>query len=382
MNLDRIAWRARASGPARRAWTRAEVARLESLVGKCAPAEMARELNRSLNSVVGKLIRLGYRISADVMLPIGLTAVGVARRIGVPYYMLHRTVQSGSIVAPVKANKKDYLLRWPAVRRLEGHYQSIADRRRRVLDRIKERTISKQRLMQMLNISETQGARYLEGGIVKCWKVPCMWSAAGRSRWEWRVSLRDARRVKKLREGGRLKLRTEKYVATQRRINVEITKLRRERRLGLRDELRRKKKPLVPDTYTVPQVAQLAGLSESEVYEHAKNGRLKVRRVPVGRRAYVVVEPDALKPYLEWCRRLVKATGPLHPRQRQKDEVHRRGLLTIPEAAEQFNLNVGSLRAAISAKRVRSLLVDGMRGLRRRDVAAYAKTIKRRPRRR
>ena len=381
MNLDRIAWRARASGPTRRAWTRAEVARLESLVGKCAPAEMARGLNRPLNAVVSKLMRLGYRISADVMLPIGLTAVGVARRIGVPYYMLHRTVQSGSIVAPVKANKKDYLLRWPAVRRLEGHYQSIADRRRRVLDRIKERTISKQRLMQILNISETQVARYLEGGIVKSWKVPCMWSAAGRSQWEWRVSRRDAARVKRLRESSHLKLRTKKYIAIQRRTSAEVARLRRERRLRLRDELHRKKPPLVPGTYNIPQVAQLAGISESEVYEHAKNGRLKARRVPVGKRNYIVVEPAALAPYLKWCQRLVKATGPLHPRQRQKDEVHRRGLLTIPEAAEQFNLNVGSLRAAISAKRVRSLLVDGMRGLRRRDVAVYAKTIKRRPKR-
>lgn len=379
MSVDRSAWRARFAGRVRRKWLKADIQLLESMVGRYTPNEMAARLGRPSQFVSHRLNMLGYRIYKDVMTPIGLTAVGCARRFGVFYDQLLRTVKSGQVVPIEWANGKDVLIRWKYVRRLEKYYNGIKARRARVLAKIKEPTINKWQLMKMLNLGETHTHRYLMYGIVKAWKVPCLWTTTGHYDGEWSVSLKDARRIRKLRLSGKLKLHTRKYRQQQIAINKQITQLRRERRLGLRDELSgRKLPPIRPGTYSVAQVAQLAKVSDNQVREHIRLGRLKVKGIPVGRRTYTVIYPAALPPYLKWCSRQVKATGPIEPRRRQLQSVHAAGRLTISDASKEYKLNRGTLNAAITQRRMPSKLIDGMHGLRRRDVAAYAKTIRRR----
>lgn len=371
---DRALWfsQRQSSAALRRRWRASEIAKLEALVGKLTLPQMAQALGRRENSVASKLQSLGYLIQQDIHQPLGLSAIGLARRLRLPYEVIWRAVRSGQIPAQRLRTHKDYLIRWPAVRRAESHFVRLQQRRERALARLHEPTITKQAFMKLIGLSETHVARYLQGGVVRAWKIPCLYSDVGRHRWEWRVSRSDAHRVKRLRESGRLRLNTRAYRALQRQNNAHITTLRRERRLGLR-AARGPRASVVPSGFSVGQVAQQANLSESQVYSHVRLGRLKSKRVRVGQRAFIVISPKSLSAYLDWCQRDVKATGPLRPRQTQIEQVRRAGRLTVSDAAEKYGLNRGTLAAAVQRGDLPSETIANLRALRARDVRRYLK---------
>lgn len=343
------------------------------MVGKLLPSQMVARLGRNLNAVKSTLQTMGY-VGADLYDPLGLTAIGVVRHLNLPPEVVYKHIASGVLKVERKQGPKDFFIAWPVVRRYERYIRARLNQRQRALARIHEKTITKQQFMRLLNLSETHGARYLEGHIVRAWKIPCQWYDAPRHRWEWRVSLKDTLRVKKLRAKGRLRLNTKTYRRLQQKSNAEIIQLRHERRLGLRPARGPRHTP-IPGWYSVAQVAQLAKVSDQVVYTHVALGRLKSKRVRVGKREFVVINPASVPAYLKWCKRENKYTGPLHPRQTQYEQIRRAGMLTLTEAAEQFNVSRGTLSNAITRRYIPFQYIAGMRALRPSDVRRYARTL-------
>lgn len=386
-SLDRATWLAKRQGRKRhsqpghrkRWWTRPEVARLESLVGKLTPIEMAAALGRTAAQVRQKLMLLGYSIPADLIEPLGLSGAGLSRRLNVGIEIVWTAIQRGQIKA-VKKDKKDYLIRWPEVRRYERWLAAVVARRERALARIKVPTITKQAFMRLLGLSETHAARYLLGRVVKAWKIPCHWVNAAHHRWEWAVSQPDALRVKRLREAGKLRLRQKSYRKIVRAESLAINELKRQRRLGKRDDLKHTLSPVIPGCYTVAQVASRAGLSTEAVYNHIRTGRLAARRVQVGTRNYMAIPPEGVPAYLAWTRR--KVLNPWAERRHtEADRVRAKGLLTIQDAARQFGLHPGTIAAACTSGRLKCRKVGRLRALKECDVRRFAETVRPRSKR-
>lgn len=295
MEVDRLLLNA-ARTQKRARWMQRDVTALEEMVGRCTPIEMARRLGRSLNSIKCKLAALGYVIGEDVRGPLGLSAIGVARRLGAPYEVVWRMVRAGDAKARRYEGRKDYLIEWPEVRRIERHLAGLRRKRERALARIGEPTITKQEFMRLIGLSETQATRYLQGGIVRAWKVPCKWSTIAADRWDWLVSLRDARRAKRQREQGRLRLRKRKYRAMVDQTSARVAELRRAGQIG---RGRRHPRPCpVPGHLSPSQIAEQAGVSHETVARHIRSGRLKAKRVRVGRREFLAVRLKAAQAYL------------------------------------------------------------------------------------
>lgn len=357
-----------------RKWTADEVNKLKSFIGKCHATEMAARLGRPRHEIVSQLRRFGYALKADVTYAVGVSAVELARRSGVPYCSLHRQVQSGEI-RHTREGKKDYFIPLREAERYMNTMRRHAEYREHILQQITEPTISKQEFMRRIRLAETHATRYLNYGIVRAWKVPTHWTNAGREKWEWRVSEADAARVIQLRESGNLIL-TPKYRREQRKMNQLIARLRRERRLGVRSTGARR--AVLPGHFTISQIAQRVHLSESEVYAHIKNGRLPSVRTTVGRRDFISIPPDAVSNYEQWCRRVTKATGPITPHKLQIAQVHADGFLTVADAAAQFGINAGTLAQASAQERIPSRKIAGMIALTARDVKDYARTYRRR----
>lgn len=378
MSLDRALWYANRHTPAsnRVAWRKPEIDLLESLLGKATLAEMCARLGRKESSVVGKLRSLGYRVKADVNHPLGPNASDASKIVQVPYQIIWRAVRAGRIPATRVKRSKDFRIPWAALKRFQKSIRRIQHRRQRALARITEPTITKQEFMRLVGIAETQGTRYLQYGIVRGWKIPCLWTDIGRERWEWRVSKADALRVKRLRESGQLRLNTKSYRAHTKASTAVINQIRREKRLGLRRANGPRNCP-VQGEFSVAQIAQQVNLSEAQVYSHVKLGRLVARRVKVGRRTFIVIPSESLPPYLEWCQREKMHTGPLRPREKQIQQVRRAHRLTITDAAARYHLPRSAVAAAVFRGDLPSQTIAGIRALRARDVRRYAKRFKR-----
>lgn len=373
MSLARTVWLARRGG-GRRAWTTSELAQLESMVGKRTPLEMSHALNRNYNSVHSKLVQLGYVLSRDVLEPVGLTIAGLVRRLDLPKHIPYRHWRMGLIKATPKAGKKNYLVRWPDVRRYEQYIGQARAARRRALARIGVPTMTKQEFMAFMPLSETQATRYLQHRIVKCWKVPCEFTRADRQRWEWVVSKPDAERVKRLRESGQLRLRAMSYRREEWKNRDLVYSLRREKRLGRRQIGTRP--CIVPGWATVAQVAAKAGLHKESVSSDIEAGILSARHITVGRRHFVAIEPAQLPAYYAWR---AQNKSP-HREIRRTVLVHRAGLLTVTEAANKHKLLRETLDGRIRSGKLYARQINGLTAVRDADVAAYARHLHRRAR--
>jgi len=302
IHADQIAWlAARQSDTARLSWTPDDVALLRAMVGQETPQGMAHCLGRRTNTVVCKLQTMGYSIKSDVMAPLGLSAIGLARRVGVPYDIVWRAIRGKRLPAE-RVGRKRYLVRWPDALAFERRMSKLRLRRERVLARIQEPTITKQELMRLIGLSETHATRYLQHGIVRAWKVPCKYTEIGRERWEWRISLADAKRVKKLRQSGRLRLGKKSWRAMNHRMEREIKRLHGAGRLGLRPiSSDRQFNPITPGAYTVTRICRMTGLPDHAVYQAIRDGRLRARRVRIGRNERIVVSPKSFQAWRKRC---------------------------------------------------------------------------------
>ena len=298
-NISRALLLAKRQSPAssRRRWPAAELARLEAMVGKCHLNDMAGRLGRPIHTVRNKLQYLGYVISRDVVAPLGLNAFQLAERLDIPYVLVNRAVKKGEIRA-VKYGKKEFLVTWTDVRRYERLIAARRQRRERLLARIPEPTISKPEFESLMGLSETHAQRYLMVKIVRAWKIPCEFSDIGRFRWEWRVSLADAERVKRLRAGGRLRLGRKAFRALRQCTAEDMRRRRQEGRMGQGDG-RYLRACVIPGQFSVSQAAEIAGVSGDVIYRDLRSGRLLAQRVRVGRRWFFAIPPDALKSYLK-----------------------------------------------------------------------------------
>jgi hypothetical protein len=354
----------------RRGWTPAEVRFIDAHIGKLAPEAMAQQLGRSPSSMLQKIQSLGYNLVAEARLPLGLTAAALSRRLEISLEQVWRDVQRGVICAE-RHNRKDYCIAWPEVASYERWMTQLTCQRERVLARIKEPVLTKQQAMALLGLSETHITRYLQAKILKAWKVPCKYQPSARQRWEWLVSRASAEKVKADREAGRLRLRKQAYRQLQQQANAEIARLRRERRLGLRDDLKHPRSAVVQGCFTVRQVASHVQLSEAQVYEHLRLGRLDGRCVNVGARRFWVIAPEALQPYLDWCQRSNRATGPLKAWHTQVEKVHASGRMTLAEAAQTCKVKVETLAAAVQRGQLRCKKIGNLRAVTHDDLAAY-----------
>jgi hypothetical protein len=265
------------------------------MVGRETPQGMARRLGRRTNTVVCKLQTMGYSISRDVMAPLGLSAIGLARRVGVPYGIVWHAIR-GKWLPAERVGHKRYLVRWPDALAFERRMSKLRLRRESVLAHIQEPTITKQGFMRLIGLSETHATRYLQHGIVRAWKVPCKYTDIGRERWEWRVSLADAQRVKKMRQSGRLRFDKKSWRKMNRHMEREIKRLHGAGRLGLRPtSSNRQFKPVMPGAYTVTQICRMTGLPNHAVYHAIRDGRLRARRVRIGRNERIVVSPQSFQ---------------------------------------------------------------------------------------
>jgi AraC-like DNA-binding protein len=384
--LTRVAWatdKSRRRAAARR-WTKAEIVRLHDLVGKRNVTAIARELGRSRNAVASKLMQLGYRIKRDVQQPVGLNARELSALIDVPYEQVVRDINAGVIKGAFRESKKDFMVPWRSVRSYENRMQRIRTRREKAIARIKEETITKQEAMQILGLSETHLTRYLQGKIVKAWKIPTIFTTVTKWRWEWLVSKRDAERVRDLRAAGKLHVRMRKkaYRKIADAANQTVLQMRREQRAGQRSAKTLKafgpRNAVVPGHYTIAQVAQIVGISTQQVYEHSRNGRLQSASVRVGRRAFRTITPEALEAYKAWHARPVKATGPMEAWRTGRNAVHKAGLLTTRESADRYGLVFGSLVCAARDGRVKHRKIKNLLAFKPEDVEAYAAGMRRR----
>lgn len=384
--VDRAGWatrRGRRNSSARR-WTRAEIAQLRDLVGKENLSAIARTLGRSRNAVAGKLMALGYRIKADVQAQIGLNCRELAERTGAAYEQVWRDCRAGEIPGAFKEAGRDYMIPWRSVRAYERRLGRIRAARERVLGRIQVETITKQQAMALIGLSETQMTRYLQGKVIRAWKVPLMWVPGNRQRWEWAVSKPDAERVRHLRATGKLHVRLRKraFREISDQCNEEVKRIKRERRAGVRTATMKPHGPgaqaVVPGHLTIPQVAQRVGLSATAVYGHAASGRLAATSVRVGRRSFLAVSPEACADYEAWCARPVKATGPMQAWRKRVDQVHAKGLITTKEAAERYDLVAGTLVCAARDGRLKARRCGALLAFRPADVEAFKAGMRRR----
>ena len=75
---------------------------------------------------------MGYSISRDVMAPLGLSAIGLARRVGVPYGIVWHAIR-GKWLPAERVGHKRYLVRWPDALAFERRMSTLRLRRERVL---------------------------------------------------------------------------------------------------------------------------------------------------------------------------------------------------------------------------------------------------------
>jgi hypothetical protein len=382
--IDRVAWAT--SKPRRIAlpqrWSKAELSLLHELVGQKSLTAIARELGRSRNAIASKLKTLGYGIKADVQRAVGVNAVEMAAMLGVPYEQVVRDIHAGVIKGAYRESRKDFMVPYRSMLLYGKRMQQIRDRREKAIARIKVETLTKQEAMKLIGLSETHMTRYLQGKIIKAWKIPTAWTDTKTWRWEWLVSKADAERVRDLRAAGRLHLRMRKkaYRDIVQPNNERIKQLRREHREGTRiaRPFGPRTNAVVPGCYTIAQVSQIVGISAQQVYQHAENGRLEAMSVRVGRRNFRAISPEALEAYKAWCARPVKATGPMSGRKSVHEKIHQAGLITAKEAAERYGVIYGTLIAAVNGGRVEHRRINGMLAFKAEDVEAYAASLRQR----
>ena len=325
-----------------RRWASSDLRRLRELVGRQPLPEICARLGRPRNAVVCKLIDLGYSIREEATLPLGCSGRELSRRTGISYNVVMGAVRSGKLKA-APANGRDWLITWAEAQRYEQRSARRSAARTRALRRIgRRRTITRAQFETLLGISTTQAHRYLIGGVVKAWKVPSPDDNSAAS-YEWRVSLKDARRLKRKRAAGPLRpSRRKAYRDRQQTANAHVAALRTARRAGVSgyEHLRSATRP---GWLTVPEIARHAGLSEQSVYTHLQTGRLRGERV--GRQWQAA--PDAVEAYLAWARQPQSAKcGPEDPCRSDRQAVHRAGLLTLAEAAQIYGVRRGQLASA------------------------------------
>ena len=354
----------------RQRWMPHELSYLESSLGKRQPKAMAAHLNRPLNQVLQRIRQMGYLIAHDVRQPLGITATALARRLSMGVERVCKDIEQGVLQAH-REGKKDFCIAWPDVQKYEQRIQQLQRRRVRALAQPKEPTLSKQVAMQRLGLSETHITRYLRGGVLKAWKVPCKWTTVERHRWEWRISMASVEKVKAARENGHLRLRKKAYRRIADADNAKVTQMRRAGRLGQRDDLHQPRSALRSGHYTVSQVASHVGISAQQVYEHIRLGRMQGQRTKVGTRNFWSIAPDALPAYLEWCQREVKATGPMQAWGGVMSKIHALGLMTLSEAAAACGTTHSRLAGAVTNGRLQAEKVGRMRAVREVDVHAY-----------
>ncbi|NJM40675.1 MAG: helix-turn-helix domain-containing protein, partial [Anaerolineae bacterium] len=91
----------------------------------------------------------------------------------------------------------------------------------------------------------------------------------------------------------------------------------------------------------------------------------------MGLRRFWVIAPEALQPYLEWCERTQRVTGPIKARRTQVEKVHAKSCLTLAEAAQISHIKVGMLAAAAQRGQLRCKKIAGLRAVSQADLAAY-----------
>ena len=239
-------------------------------------------------------------------------------------------------------------------------------RRERALARIGEPTITKQEFMRLIGLQETQATRYLQGGIVKAWKIPCRWTEIGRERWEWRVSKRDAERVKRRRQGGRLGLHRKKYRAMVDADAARIRVLRRAGRLGRSGRHYGRRHTLKAGCLTIAETAELAGVSPYTVSRHISTGELKAARIRVGGcRVFTSISPSAARAY-------AARTRPGWRPRASVGRVHRAGRITLREAQARYGVATGTLAAAARRGALATRKIGGLLAARIADVRRFA----------
>ncbi|NJM39326.1 MAG: hypothetical protein HC853_00435 [Anaerolineae bacterium] len=191
------------------------------------------------------------------------------------------------------------------------------------------------------------------------------------------MSALSVAQVKAKRESGRLRLRKRAYRKLQDETNALVVKLRREKRLGQRDDLKHPRSAIKVGCFTIGQVASHVGLSASQVYEHVRLERLAAESIRVGSRCFWVVHPEALAPYLLWTQREERgegrATGPVKAWRTRVDKVYLAGRMTLTEASERYGVTRVSLAAAAHTGRLKlkTKLVGKLRAVDETAMQAY-----------
>lgn len=379
-NIDQASWLVRRQAKRRikaRIWTPATVAMLESYVGRLTVHEMARKLGLKYHQIAQKLVARGWRVRRDVHDPLGLNCKRAAMVIGVPYEWLWREIKAGRVKTPRTGHW--YFIRWPEIRRLTRKIERYKAMRQRVLEGIREPVITKTQFDRLLNMSETQTHRYVQSKLVRAWKVPTLLpSIIKRKRWEWLISKADAERIARERAAGTLKF-NRRLREMIRANNRRVTELRKDRRLGTREDLKHRMSCVIPGCYSVTAVAAQAGLTEVSVYSHIRNGRLPAENRQVGSRTYLAVKPEVLPAYLKWARQPTRAKSG-RPKAPSADarKILAMGYLTVAEACRRYtDLSPEALRDAIRKGRVVARHIGRMLAMRQKEVRRYVKIRRR-----
>jgi hypothetical protein len=361
--------------PRARLWSRQEQDKLEALIGRATVPQIVEamaKIGRSRASVVARLHQMGIARPTDITQPLGCTLSGLARHLKIDYIHVWNDFHAGRIRA-VRKDKKEYLVRWPDVERYAAYCEQRRIAHEQAIVKLPEPTISKPEFERLTGLSETHSTRYLRGGVVRCWKVPRRWSRSKRDLWEWRVSKADAQRVATERRTGRLQLNVPGYRALQRKSSREIAALRRQRRLGLRTDLRRSMTSVVPGYYTVAEVAEHTGQSEYTLYTHIALGHLRAVRRNVGRRTYMAIHPRSVPAYLTWLKSRRLGGGPR--KAMDLAAIHSAGRITLLEAAEKYGVSYSELlrrQTQLHVTRMRNVLT-----VRAVDVRRTVKNMRR-----
>jgi len=355
----------------RQSWSKADITRLRRLVGKMMYADMAKVLGRSVNAVKSKLQMLGYRLTADVSQAVGVSAIELSRRTGIPHEVVWKDIKRGCIKRVTRIGTKDYLIPHRNANAYARVVLARLARHERAIARIKRATITRQEFMRMSGLSETHTTRYLKHGIVRGWKVPCKWVSTKRDRWEWLVDREDAERVIKARDEGTLALRKRSYRAESTQSGRQVTQLRRERRLGLRParSIQRSRRE---GFLSVAEVAMAVGLSEVSVRAHVESGRLACERRRVGSRTRIDVPESAMADYRLWLALPLASKGRARPCVYQRAQATELGLTPIADAARSVGVSRSLLLMAIEAGSVPAQKVGRLICVRQADVDAFA----------
>ncbi len=321
--------------------------------------------SRTWQSAVGRAGVLGLRRTYR-SLEGDLTVYAASQITDVPWHHLVRACESGELPSR-RESKYRFVTPTDLANWLIVYHERLLVQAE-ILNAIEgEDIVSKQEAMKIAGLSETQITRYLQAGVIRAWKLPNLTGPL--SRGEWLVQRASAEQVRQARRQGTLSalLNNPAYRRIQARNVAEVTRLRREGKLGHRDPLTEPRSKTHPGCYTIQQVANHLRVSARVLYREIQAGRLQARSVVKGGRRRYAIAPEVAKQFVEQYR----DSDALRRRDERYQEITAAGLFSFRDLADRWSIEIERAQHLVRYYRVPSRKWRAMTAFEPEDIEAF-----------